>query len=94
MSGSCPQLLDSALRTIQHPVDEKSVSVGSYLGLKILLTNPTSVVARVSPSPKVRLRLEKVISICCLIPGRLALASLVRSTIPNSANSSSSSPLR
>ena len=34
----------------------------------ILVTNPTSVVAKVSPSPKVRLRLEKAISICCLIP--------------------------
>jgi len=56
----------------------------------ILVTNPTSVVAKVSPSPKVRLRLEKAISICYLTPGRLTLASLVTSTIPNSANSSSS----
>jgi hypothetical protein len=42
----------------------------------ILVVNPTSVVARVSPRPKVRLRLEKAISICCLTPGRLALASV------------------
>src|SRR5215210_2387664 len=30
--GSCPQLLDAALRTTQHPVDEKTVGVGRYLG--------------------------------------------------------------
>jgi hypothetical protein len=37
---------------------------------------------------------EKAISICCLTPGCLALASLVTSMIPNLANSSSSSWLR
>src|ERR687897_2491609 len=29
---SCPQLLDATLRAIHHPVDEKSVGVGCYLG--------------------------------------------------------------
>ncbi len=36
LSGSCPQLFDTVLRTIHHPVDENSVGVGRYLGLKIL----------------------------------------------------------
>jgi hypothetical protein len=59
LSGSCPQLFDTALRTIHHPVDENSVGVGRYLGLKILMDSPTRVVARVCPSPKLRLGLEK-----------------------------------
>src|SRR3712207_1560245 len=29
---ACPQLLDATLRTIQHPVDHKGVSVGRDLG--------------------------------------------------------------
>src|SRR4029450_12696583 len=29
---SCPQLFDTALRTIHHPVDEVGVGVGRYLG--------------------------------------------------------------
>src|SRR3712207_4492724 len=31
LSGSCPQLLDAALRTIQTPVDQKRVGIGRYL---------------------------------------------------------------
>src|ERR687898_1851087 len=88
LQGSCPQLLDAPLRTTQHPVDDERVGVGGHLRLKILVTNPTRVLARVSPTPKTRLRLEKQISTCCLTPGRLATASLVTSAIPTSASSS------
>ncbi len=32
LSGSCPQLLDTALRAPQNPVDVETVGVGRYLG--------------------------------------------------------------
>jgi hypothetical protein len=32
LSGLCPEILDLALRTTQHPIYEKSVSVGRHLG--------------------------------------------------------------
>src|SRR5215218_7255354 len=31
LSGSCPQLLDATLRTIQTPVDQERVGIGRYL---------------------------------------------------------------
>lgn len=38
----------------------------------ILVANPMSVVAKVSPRPKTLLRLERTISMCCLTPRRSA----------------------
>ena len=79
----CPHLFDVTLRAPQYPVDQKSVGVSADLSLKILVTNPMRVVAKVWPRSNTLLRLERAISICCLTPRRSARS--VAKRMPTSA---------
>src|SRR5688572_8653587 len=94
LSGSCPQLLDAPLRTSQLSVYQKGVGVGRHLGCDPCGQSHQRG-GQGLPEPEGPLETpEGNLDVCWRTPGRLALASLVTTAIPNSANSSSSSPLR
>jgi len=91
--GSCPKLLDASLRTSQRSIYQKGVGVGGHLGC-----DPCGQSHKRGgqglPEPEGPLETREGDLDLLANPGRLALAWSVTTTIPNSANSSSSSPLR